>query len=144
MRGCDTHFMYWLSQWETIVTLYRRLSLAGHIHKMIPVIATALPLCIIPSSHVGFASMQKFAPFFPIFQAGSNFLEVVGSPFFYTCTTKLLGGILVSPPPSVRPSVHPSVRPSRILCPLCSTNSFGWIHLIFIHLIKQLQQVCRV
>ena len=49
---------------------------------------------------------------------------------------------------SVRPSVHPSVhlffRPSRIMCPLCSAYSSGWIHLIFIHLIKQLQKVCHV
>ena len=45
---------------------------------------------------------------------------------------------------SVRPSVCPSVRLSRIPCPLCSTYSFGWIHFIFIHLIKQLQKVCRV
>ena len=41
-------------------------------------------------------------------------------------------------------SVRPSVRPSRIPCPLCSTCSFGWIHFIFTHLIKQLQKVCRV
>ena len=33
-------------------------------------------------------------------------------------------------------------RLSRILCPLCSTYSSGWIHFIFIHLIKQLQKVC--
>ena len=45
---------------------------------------------------------------------------------------------------SVRPSVRLSVRPSRIPCPLCSVYSFGWIHFIFIHLIKQLQKVCRV
>ena len=32
----------------------------------------------------------------------------------------------------------PSVRPSRIPCPLCSAYSSGWIHLILIHLIKQL------
>ena len=47
--------------------------------------------------------------------------------------------------PSVRLSVHPSVpRPSRIPCPLCSFYSSGWIHFIFMHLIKQLQKVCRV
>ena len=46
---------------------------------------------------------------------------------------------------SVRLSVRPSVpRPSRIPCPLCSFYSSGWIHFIFIHLIKQLQKVCRV
>ena len=42
---------------------------------------------------------------------------------------------------SVRPSVP---RPSRIPCPLCSFYSSGWIHFIFIHLIKELQKVCRV
>ena len=41
-------------------------------------------------------------------------------------------------------SVRPSVHPSRIPCPLCSTYSSGLIHFIFIHLIKQLQKVCRV
>ena len=46
---------------------------------------------------------------------------------------------------SVRPSVRPSVpRPSRIPCPLCSFYSSGWIHFIFMHLIKQLQKVCLV
>ena len=50
------------------------------------------------------------------------------------------GGILVS----LRLSVRPSVRPSHIPCPLCSAYSFGWIHFIFVHLIKQLQKVCRV
>ena len=38
------------------------------------------------------------------------------------------------------PSVCPSVRPSRIQCPLCSAYSSGWIHFIFIHLVKQLQK----
>ena len=38
----------------------------------------------------------------------------------------------------------PSIHPSRIPCPLCSTYSFGWIHFIFIHLIKQLQKMCRM
>ena len=77
-------------------------------------------------------------------------------------TMKLLRRILVSLRPSVRPSVphllsalypvrpsvcpslRPSVCPSRIPCLLCSTYSSGWIHFIFIHLIKQLQKVCRV
>ena len=55
------------------------------------------------------------------------------------------GGILVSLRPSVCPSVRPSVpRPSRIPCPLCSFYSSGWIHFIFLHLIKQLQKVCPV
>ena len=44
----------------------------------------------------------------------------------------------------VRPSICPSVRPSRIPCPLCSAYSSGWIHFIFIHLIKHFQKVCRV
>ena len=50
------------------------------------------------------------------------------------------GFVLVSLPRSI----HPSVCPFCILCPLCSDYSFGWIHFIFIHLIKQLQKVCRV
>ena len=41
-------------------------------------------------------------------------------------------------------SVCPSIRPSRIPCPLCSAYSSSWIHFIFIHLIKQLQKICRV
>ena len=55
--------------------------------------------------------------------------------------TKLLWDILVSLRPPVRPSVP---RPSLIPCPLCSFYSSGWILFIFIHLIKQLQKVCRV
>ena len=51
-------------------------------------------------------------------------------------TPELLGGILVS--------LCPCVRPSRILCPLCSTYSPAWIQFIFIHFIKQLQNVCCV
>ena len=39
------------------------------------------------------------------------------------------------------PSIRPFVRPSRILCPLCSTYSSGWIHFIYIHLTEQLQKV---
>ena len=55
------------------------------------------------------------------------------------------GGILVSLRPSVCRSVRPSVpRPSRIPCPLCSFYSSGWTHFIFMHLIKQLEKVCRV
>ena len=42
------------------------------------------------------------------------------------------------------PSVCPSVHPSCIPCPLCSAYNSGWIHFIFIHLIKQLQKVCHV
>ena len=46
--------------------------------------------------------------------------------------------------PSVCLSIRPSVHLSCILCPLCSSYSSGWIHFIFIHLIKQLQKVCHV
>ena len=42
---------------------------------------------------------------------------------------------------SVCLSIHPSVHPSGIPCPLCRAYSSGWIHLIFLHLIKQLQKV---
>ena len=42
---------------------------------------------------------------------------------------------------SVCLSIHPSVHLSRIPCPLCRAYSSGWIHLIFLHLIKQLQKV---
>ena len=48
----------------------------------------------------------------------------------------LLEGILVS--------LRPSLCPSRIPCPLFSTYSSGWIHFIFLPLIKQLQKVCSV
>ena len=44
----------------------------------------------------------------------------------------------------VRLSVRPSVHPSRIPCLLCSAYSFGWIHFIFIHLIKQLKKGCCI
>ena len=46
--------------------------------------------------------------------------------------------------PSVRLSIRLSIRPSHILCPLCSAYSSCWIYFIFIHLIKQLQTVCRM
>ena len=66
-----------------------------------------------------------------------------------TYHTKLLGGWLIIRScwgvywfHSIRPSVCPSVHPSRILCPLWSAYGSGWIHFIFIHLIKQLQKVC--
>ena len=45
---------------------------------------------------------------------------------------------------SVRPSVLLSIHLSQIPCPLCSTHSSGWIHFIFIYLIKQIQKVRRV
>ena len=46
---------------------------------------------------------------------------LIMSPNYTPCTTKLLGGILVS----LRPSVRLSVRPSRIPCPLCSAYRSG-------------------
>ena len=51
----------------------------------------------------------------------------------YPAQSKVVGGYMTR--------FH-SVRPSRILCPLCSTYSSGWIHFISMHLIKQLQKVC--
>ena len=58
----------------------------------------------------------------------------------YPCTTKLLWrGGYIGFTPSVRPSVSLSIPHL-----LCSTYSSGQIHFIFIHLIKQLQKVCRV
>ena len=54
--------------------------------------------------------------------------------------TKLKGGILVSPCPSVRPSVRLWTEP----CPLCIFNNTGLVHFLFAHLIKQLHKVCRV
>ena len=59
-------------------------------------------------------------------------------------STKLKGGILVSPCPSVRLSVRPSVRLWTESCPLCIFKNTHRIHFIFAHLIKQLQKVCRV
>ena len=54
--------------------------------------------------------------------------------------------VIIPPPPPyskvVGGGILVSLSPSRIPCPLCSTYSSGWIHFIFIHLIKQLQKVC--
>ena len=71
-------------------------------------------------------------------------LSTVRSHFNYT--PKLLGGggILVSLRPSLGLPVCPSVHPSRIPCLLYSAYTSGWIHFIFLHLIKQLQTVCHV
>ena len=59
-------------------------------------------------------------------------------------TTKLLGGGGGGGHTGFTPSFRLSVRPSHIPCLLCSTYSFSWIYFIFIHLIKQIQKVCRV
>ena len=57
--------------------------------------------------------------------------------FDYTpASTKLNGGILFSPSPSVRLWTES--------CPLFIFNNTHRIHFIFAHLIKQLQKVCRV
>ena len=56
-------------------------------------------------------------------------------------------GMLVSPCPPVRPPVLPSVDGivhSIWECPLCTLHNIRWIHLIFLHLIKQLQKVYRI
>ena len=60
-------------------------------------------------------------------------------------STKLKGGIQVSPCPSVSPSVRPSsVRLWKESCPLCIINNSSRILFIFTHLSIQLQKVCRV
>ena len=53
----------------------------------------------------------------------------------YPPHNEVVGGILVS--------LRPSVCPMSVPCPLCSFFSSGWIHFIFIHLIKQLQKMSR-
>ena len=50
--------------------------------------------------------------------------DVTIQKYFYTHTTKLLKGILVS----LRPSFCLSVRQTLMLCPLCNTYSSGWIN----------------
>ena len=74
-------------------------------------------------------------------------ISVQGTCYTYR-TMMLLGGILVSLRlsicPSVRSSVHLTICPSHILYPICSAYSSGWIHFIFTHLIKQLQELCCV
>ena len=73
-------------------------------------------------------------------------------------STKLKGGILVSPClsvrlsvcPSVYLSIHPPVCPSVCSsvcrwtesCPLCIFINTCWIHFIFTYLIKQLLKMC--
>ena len=64
------------------------------------------------------------------------YLHIQDSWLYPTHNEVVWGGILVSH--------RPSVCPSCIPCPLCSAYISGWIHFIFIHLIKQLQKVCRM
>ena len=91
-----------------------------------------------------------FSPVFKVMKSSHGFIEsvCVSQRFSACCYTRLVGGggILASLRPSVCPSVRPASVPrlSRISCPLCSFYSSGWFHFIFIHLIKQLQKVCRV
>ena len=61
-------------------------------------------------------------------------LQVSKEIWLYPSHNEVVGGILVS--------LRPSVRLFRIPCPLCNVYSSGWIHFIFLHLIKQLQKVC--
>ena len=42
-----------------------------------------------------------------------------------------------------RQSIRPSVRLWTESCPFCIFHNTRWINFIFIHLIKQLQKVCR-
>ena len=76
------------------------------------------------------------------------YIQIWGTAFYTPPRTmKLLGGYIGFTPSirlCVRPSVCLSVPPSRIPCPLRIAYSSGWIHLIFIHLIKQLKKMCRV
>ena len=56
--------------------------------------------------------------------------------YVYTpCTTKLLGGILVS--------LRPSVRLSRLPCPLCNIYNCGWILSILATNDHYHERVCR-
>ena len=94
--------------------------------------------------HISYHTCNMINVIFPSIKPVSKWLWSIRKPSWrhnYTSrTTKLLGGY-IGFTPSVRPSVP---RPSRIPCPLCSFYSSGWIRFIFIHLIKQLQKVCRV
>ena len=57
--------------------------------------------------------------------------------FYYNLgSTQVEGGILVSSCPSVRLWTES--------CPLCIFYNTRWVNLIFAHLIKQLQKVCRM
>ena len=67
-----------------------------------------------------------------------NVAEVrIISNYYTPCTTKLLGGILVSLRPSVRPSIRPASR-DRSVVPTVLVGSISYL----MHLIKQLQKVC--
>ena len=66
----------------------------------------------------------------------TSFSCLVNVYFMHSLYNEVVGGY-IGFTSSVRLSVRPSVpRPSRIPCPLCSFYSSGWIHFIFMHLIK--------
>ena len=99
---------------------------------------SALKLCDVmmasPHGDINFNTLMPTA--FPKIRS-CVYLECFHKLLLYT--TKLLGGVYWFH--SVRPSIP---HPSRVPCPLCSFYSSGWIHFIFMHLIKQLQKVCRM
>ena len=77
------------------------------------------------------------------------FMESCRVAYFTPLTTRLLGvywfhSVRLTVCLSVSMYVRTSIRPSHIRCPLCSAYSFGWIHFIFIHLIKLQQMVYRM
>ena len=102
-------------------------------------VSTELPLKFI-SCHERVGITSSFSQTNQYISTSTSLILVIIPP----AQRKLLGVTLVSLHPSVRPSVGLSVclsiRPSRIPCLLCSAYSSGWIHFIFIHLIK----VCHV
>ena len=102
--------------------------------------------CVVSYTHYcaqRFTACNITGPTWPMFMSltahNMNYISQYKFNHYTPGTRKLLGGILVS----LRPSVRPSVRPACIPWPLCSPYSFGWIHFISIHLIKQLKKVCH-
>ena len=67
---------------------------------------------------------------------GQTTCIVVRALIIPSASTKLKGGLLVSPCPSVRLWTESG--------PLCIFNNSHRIHFIFAHLIKQLEKVCRM
>ena len=79
------------------------------------------------------------------YQYGDSIIKILDRyiGILYTCKRRSL---LYPPHNEVVGGVYwfHSVHPSRIPCLLCSAQSSGWIHFIFIHLIKQHQKVCHM